>query len=51
MFIYTLKCHNEIPCRAILKKQQKCLKTKMESRKVEQILSGGWYQLEEWGNY
>jgi hypothetical protein len=29
--------------------KQKCLFTKMEDRKVKQVLSGGWYRWEEGG--
>jgi hypothetical protein len=38
-----MKCHSEIPCRAILNKQ-KCLFSKTENRKVKQVLSGNWYE-------
>jgi hypothetical protein len=36
---YTWKCHNETSCIAIFNKQ-KCLFSKMENKKVKQVLSG-----------
>jgi hypothetical protein len=43
-----MKCHNETPCVAILSKK-KCLFPKTKDRKLNQILSGGWYQWEGGG--
>jgi hypothetical protein len=40
-----MEISQEIPCSAILSKQ-KYLFSKMESRKVKQVLSGDWYQWE-----
>jgi hypothetical protein len=54
MYIYIWKCHKGTPCIAILNKQKMSFIyfTKLENRKAEQILSGGWYQWEggsTWG--
>jgi hypothetical protein len=38
--MYAWKCHKETPCVATLNKQ-KCLFSKLEDRKVKQVLSGG----------
>jgi hypothetical protein len=45
MFRVIILRNVRVPCIAILTKQ-KCLFSKMENRKVKQVLSGGWYQWE-----
>jgi hypothetical protein len=38
-YIYTWKCHNEI-----LNKQKCLFFSKIKDKKLEQLLSGGWFQ-------
>jgi hypothetical protein len=47
-YIFTWKCHKETPCVAILNKQiyHFFSSTKLENKRVEQVLSRGWYQWE-----
>jgi hypothetical protein len=42
--VYTWKCHNEIPCVAILNKQKCGAFFKNGGWKVKQVLPGGWYE-------
>jgi hypothetical protein len=44
-------CYNETPCRAIVNKNVWfCFVfSKIENRKIKQILSGGWYQCKRIG--
>jgi hypothetical protein len=45
-YINTWRCYNETLYIDVLNKKKSLFFSKMEDRKVKQVLSGGWYQWE-----